>query len=317
MNLLKPLPFLFAIITLSCSSDDGTLTSDDLDIENNVEDIDCSNISSVFSINLNPEGCAVDIQTQLGTVSQYSETILGDIRTISINGVANHLVGEFPNGGNPNTISEGSETYTMTTDPQLATNITSGQGHTFGVLFSGVAVDPYTAEFFVGSTGTMNMEWNITALQSTTALGLDCNNAHVQPTGRYHYHGTPSNYLDGLSANGTEMVKVGYAGDGFPIYYKYGYADDGSTITAMESGYQLKTEARGGDGISAPNGCPDGYYFQDYEYVEGISELDECNGRFGKTPESDNEYYYVITDNFPSSPLCFSGTPNQSFRIGG
>ncbi|MDC6365073.1 MULTISPECIES: YHYH protein [Flavobacteriaceae] len=313
MNLLK-FPFLlFVLFALSCSSEDSTDPGD----EDDSQSLDCSDVTNVFSIDLDPTGCTIDIQTQLGTTSLYSETISGDVRTVFINGVASHLVGQFPNGGNPNTISEASETLTMTTNPELATNVTIGQGYTFGVLFSGVAVDPYTAEFFVGSTGTMNMEWNITALQTTTALGLDCNNAHVQPTGRYHYHGTPSNYLDGLSANGTEMVKIGYAGDGFPIYYKYGYADDNTTIITMESGYQLKSEARGGDGITAPDGCPDGYYFQDYEYVEGISELDACNGRFGKTLDSDNEYYYVITDNFPSSPLCFSGTPDQSFRIGG
>ena len=23
-------------------------------------------------------------------------------------------------------------------------------------------------------------------------IGLDCNTAHVQPTGKYHYHGVPS-----------------------------------------------------------------------------------------------------------------------------
>ncbi len=84
-------------------------------------------------------------------------------------------------------------------------------GYTFGVLFSGVAVDPYTGEFFEGSNG-INMDWNITTLQSTRSLGLDCNNAHVQPTGRYHYHGSPSKYIEDLGiANGTQMVKVGYA----------------------------------------------------------------------------------------------------------
>ncbi|NQX84429.1 MAG: YHYH protein [Flavobacteriaceae bacterium] len=46
----------------------------------------------------------------------------------------------------------------------------------------------------------------------------------------------------------------------------------------------------------------------------GISKLDECNGRYGKTPESDNEYYYVFADNFSAVPLCFKGTLNNSFK---
>ena len=317
MNLIKSTLLFFALLALSCSSEEETLPADSSDTDlTDTTNEDCTNTIGVFSISLDPTTCLVDIQTELGTISQYSETVSGDERTINVNGIANHLVGEFPNGGNPNTISIANNTYTIPLNPAVASNSTSGQGHIFGVLFSGVVMDPYTAEFFVGSTGTINMEWNITALQSTTALGLDCNNAHVQPTGRYHYHGTPSNYLDGINVTGNEMVKVGYAGDGFPIYYKYGYDDEGISIVAIESGYELKMESRGGDGVSAPDGCPDGYYFQDYEYVEGISLLDECNGRFGKTPESDEEYYYVITDNFPSSPLCFSGTPDQSFRLG-
>ena len=313
--------FLLIAVTLAtaCSTDDdsGLAINEDISSQNDASNtsLDCSNSDSVFTINLDGSACNIDIASQLGTNSQYTETISGNTRNISINGIVDHLVGQFPNSGNPNTIASVSETYSMTTAPQLANSVTNGSGYTMGVLFSGAAIEPYTAEFFIGSNGTTNRDWNITALQDTRGLGLDCNNAHVQPTGRYHYHGTPSNYLDGLQADGTQMVKVGYAADGFPIYYKYGYDTDNTTIIAMESGYRLKTEARGGNGITAPDGCPNGYYFQDYEYVDGVSSLDECNGRFGKTPESDDEYYYVITDNFPSMPLCFSGTPDSSFNV--
>jgi len=298
---------IFLIVSCS-SSDDGGVTSDDN------QTVDCTNTTSVFTINLDASDCNVNIENQLGTASMYSESISGTTRTITVNGVTNHNVGMFPNSGNPNTIDVVSETYTVTTNPQHASNVVYGQGYTTAVFFTGAVVEPYTAEFFVGSNG-INMNWNITTLQSTTSLGLDCNNAHVQPTGRYHYHGTPSAYIDDLgTADGSQMIKVGYAADGYPIYYKYGYDNDGATIVIYESGYQLKTEVRDGDGLSAPDGCPDGYYFQDYEYVSGISDLDECNGRYGKTPESDNEYYYVITDNFPSMPLCFKGTPDNSFH---
>ena len=313
MNLSKNF-FLFVLSLLaSCtSSDDSDAVLFDDDLSAN---LDCTTSTSVFTINLDPATCNIDIASELGSTSLYSESISGDTRSIVINGVANHLVGQFPNSGNPNTISAVTETYSMPTAPELANSITNGGGYTTGILFSGVAIEPYTAEFFVGSTGTINRDWNITTLQSTRNLGLDCNNAHVQPTGRYHYHGTPSSYMDNLNIDGSEMFKVGYAADGFPIYYKYVIDDDGSTIVPLESGYQLKTEARGGDGISAPDGCPDGYYFQDYEYINGNSTLDECNGRFGKTPEANEEYYYVITDNFPSMPLCFSGTPDSSFSF--
>lgn len=308
-NLYRFLLFIFFGSIYAC-----TLNDDSTSEFETSDPLDCSNPTSIFTINLDPVLCAIDIEGQLNTNSLYAESISGDERTITVNGVASHNVGVFPNSGNPNTIGVVSETYTVTTNPQQASNVTFGQGYTTAILFSGVVVEPYTAEFFVGSNG-INMNWNITTLQSETSLGLDCNNAHVQPNGRYHYHGTPSAYLDDLgTADGTEMIKVGYAADGFPIYYKYGFADNGTTIVAHESGYQLKTTERGGDGLSAPDGCPDGYYFQDYEYVSGISNLDECNGRYGKTPESDNEYYYVITDNFPSVPLCFSGTPDASFR---
>ena len=108
------------------------------------------------------------------------------------------------------------------------------------------------------------------------------------------------------------MVKIGYAADGYPIYYKYGYNEDGE-IVVLESSYALKEGERPGNGKTEPDGSYDGTYFQDYEYVQDLSELDECNGRVGKTPESESEYYYVITDNFPSSPICFSAQPSSDF----
>jgi hypothetical protein len=173
---------------------------------------------------------------------------------------------------------------------------------------------PYSGEFFQGRNG-MNREWNINALTSSVNLGTDCNNTHVQPNGKYHYHGTPTAYLESLNVDGSEMVKIGYAADGFPIYYKYGYSNSGELVE-LKSGFKLKSGNRPGDGKSAPDGTYDGTYFQDYEYDSKLSSLDECNGRFGKTPESENEYYYVFTDNFPSSPLCFMGTPSMDFKHG-
>lgn len=274
---------------------------------------------STYFINLDPSTCKVDISEELGVESMYAEKIdqKKNRRMMTINSIANHAVGDFPNNGNPHRIRARKQTYSVPLNPKVNKKITQGQGFDTGILFSGVSIDPYTAEFFMGSNGSMNMNWNITTLTTTENLGLDCNNAHVQPSGKYHYHGTPSAYLADLNIGGPQMVKLGYAADGFPIYYKYGMDDNGNII-AHESGYQLKQGNRPGNGKTAPDGAYNGRYFQDYEYVSGTSNLDECNGRWGKTPESENEYYYVITDNFPSVPICFYGTPSQEFhKMGG
>lgn len=308
---------LISLLTFSCNTDDGLVSTNNNDNTDNTDNsTDCNNSSSTFSINLDPNDCQIDIAAELGTSSQYEESITGTTRNITINGIASHNVGTFPNNGNPNTIRAISKSYQMTTNPSLASNITQGQGYEFGILFSGATMDPYTAEFFQTSTGGFNREWNITTLTNAVNLGLDCNNAHVQPTGKYHYHGTPSAYVDELGIDGSKMVKVGYAGDGFPIYYKYVFDDSGDNIITMESAYELKDGSRPGDGDAAPDGCYDGMYFQDYEYVEGKTTLDECNGMFGITPDAPGgEYFYVITDNFPSLPLCFSGSPDNSFKF--
>ena len=276
---------------------------------------------STFFIQLDASDCTVDIENSLGVTSSYSESIEGNIRAISINDIPSHNVGTFPTAtdrriGNPNTISEQNNSYSTTTLPTLANSSTSAQGWVNGVLFSGVGIEVYTAESFTGFTGETNRDWNRNALQSVDDLGLDCNNAHVQPTGQYHYHGLPAAYGSDLQANGTEMVKIGYAADGFAFYYLY-YENDNGSIVQAEASYELKSGDRGGDGISAPSGAYDGEYFQDYEFVEGSGDLDECNGRFGPTPDNpEGEYYYVVTADFPSFPLCFSGTPDDSFRFG-
>ncbi|MGA1030225.1 MAG: YHYH protein [Flavobacteriaceae bacterium] len=298
--------FFCALLFLGCAPNEDENSTDAL-----AADLSCE--KNTFQISLNADGCTIDIENSLGVASRYEENKIEN-REIKTNSIPNHRVGTFPNSGNPNTIGVLEETFTVTSNPQGSNSVQSAQGYQFGVLFSGVTLDPFTAEFFQQANGQSNRDWNITALTNAIHLGLDCNNAHVQPNGKYHYHGTPTALLEALDTNGEEMILVGYAADGFPIYYKYAQID--GTLTALESGYRLKEGQRPGDGQNAPDGCYDGTYFQDYEYVEALSPLDECNGMTGKTPEAESEYFYVITDNFPSSPLCFSGTPDDSFRNG-
>lgn len=263
---------------------------------------------------------------------RYENTVTitekGTYRIIKSNAIPAHLTGKFPNKGNPNTITPQNKTYKVRLQPKKNKKLTSvysegmlGQGtpeYIFGVAINGVKMEPTAMEFFVNpNTRQMNLEWSKEALSTNTNLGDDCNNAHVQPTGEYHYHGTPWGIIKQQKNIGKSMFLIGWAADGFPIYYKYGYAsDDSNELIELRSSYRLRKGNRPGDGITAPNGVYDGTYVRDFEYVEGYGDLDEANGRFGKTPEfPEGTYYYVITDSFPSLPRFFVGTPDKSFKV--
>ena len=260
--------------------------------------------------------------------SEVSITQQGKYRIIKSNAIPKHATGSFPNAGNPNRISPQNKTYKVALHPKKNKKVTSvyskgmlGQGtpeYVFGIAINGVKMEPTAMEFFVNpKTRQMNMEWSKEALSTNVDLGDDCNNAHVQPTGEYHYHGTPWGIIQQAKEN--SMFLIGWAADGFPIYYKYGYAsNDSNELVELTSSYKLREGNRLGDGISAPDGVYDGTYVRDFEYVKGHGDLDEANGRFGKTPEfPEGTYYYVITDSFPSLPRFFVGTPNKSFKVEG
>jgi hypothetical protein len=265
--------------------------------------------------------------------SLYNETTQGNNRVITANSIPNHDVGLFGpvmGGLNPNAISPQNESYTIPLNPIEANEFTSllgtsginlGPQYSFGILFNGVELDPVAAEPFPHegmNSSNANWIWNLEALNVN--LGVDCNNAHVQPNGKYHYHGTPTSYLNSLNASSTTMTIIGYAADGFPVYYKYAYSlanNSSSDVSIMTSSYQLKSGNRPGDGESAPCDSYNGVYSNDYEYVYGLGTLDEANGRNGVTPEYPNgTYYYVITDEFPSIPRYLRGTPSMDFKIG-
>tara|TARA_B100001113_G_scaffold114583_1_gene93275 strand:+ start:527 stop:1303 length:777 start_codon:yes stop_codon:yes gene_type:complete len=255
-------------------------------------------------------------------------TIEGDIRKITANNIPAHNVGLFGNvlgSINPNAITAQNNSYDIDFTPVKASNKTqllnNGPTYSFGILLNGIEVDPVAAEPWPHTkpvTNSHNWNWNLEA--TMVDIGLDCNTAHVQPNGKYHYHGVPGLYLESLSPSGSEMLLVGWAADGFPIYYMYGYTtanDNSSTIKSLSSSWRMKSGDRPGDGSSAPCGEYTGVYTADYEYVDGLGDLDECNGREGVTPEfPSGTYYYVITNDYPGIPRCFVGTPSTDFSIG-
>ena len=257
--------------------------------------------------------------------------IKGDYRIITSNGLPKHKTGRFPNRGNPNTISAQSYRYRVPAKPQAADKTSSVYGQPFGIALNGVPFDPGTAEVWSkqgrtharGGPHNKDNTWNYDALSGKINLGIDTSNAHVQPNGAYHYHGIPTGLiaLRKKELGKPAMVLVGYAADGFPVYSELAHddADDASSrLRKMKPSYRLKAGRRpGGDapGSDAPGGKYDGTFIQDFEYVDGLGDLDECNGRTGVTPEyPDGTYYYVLTDTFPMIPRAFRGTPDESFE---
>ena len=276
--------------------------------------------------------------------SIYSWTSDDTSRILSGNGIPNHEVGTFPNPDCPNTISEQNVNQIFTLCPHLVSETGVQVGGPAGAIayaINSVKFDPGTAgrcdDNGVCSLAQGQGQWNIEALgHETFDFGDDMNHAHVQPTGEYHYHGMPELLIDFLGGN-QNMTLVGWASDGFPVYARYGYIDANdstSGVTSLQPSWRLKTEGDEGrpDTLTALEGGPGqgttypnipiplGAFTQDFEYVEGYGDLDECNGRIGVTPEfPEGIYYYMVTDEFPFFSRCLKGefTPQGGGGDGG
>ena len=234
---------------------------------------------------------------EFGTMTTL--TVADGVRTIVSNALPDHEVGEFPNPGNPNTISEQDVLYEYPADPVYVGSATTAM--TPGVAVNGVKFEPGTAETVTCESGET---FRVEALQDIYDLGLDFNNAHVQPTGEYHYHGI-SELLANAYSTDEDLVHVGFAADGFLMYY--------SKSGAYSPSYSLSTDARsgidcvgsmalGGDAVEVEGTTADGTYASDWQYSDANGDLDECNGT-----EIDGTYAYVITDEYPFISRCLNG----------
>ncbi len=247
--------------------------------------------------------------TQSLASNQVSITTAGKVRTIRANGVPDHAVGRFPNRGNPHRITAQNYTFKVPLDPKVGRASATRRGGLFGVAVNGVPFDPGAAEFWQGNRRS---GWQYEALGGAVRLGLDENRGHVQPTGAYHYHGLPVGLMQDLGWTGDQASPlIGYAADGFPIYALT--AKVNGTVKMMQSSYQLKPGNRPGG--SGPSGDYDGTFVQDYTYVAGAGDLDQCNGAHVKTSEyPEGTYAYFLTQSYPVIPRCLMGQADSSFR---
>lgn len=250
--------------------------------------------------------------------STSSWTCDSSSRVLAANGIPDHTAGAFPNDGNPNTISAQTISATYTLAPVKTDTATAlgGPRGDIGFILNGIKIDAGTAgtcddtgtdcDKENGGTGM----WNIEALgQDSFDFGTDENNAHVQPTGTYHYHGMPEGFITLRGGGPNTMTLIGWAADGFPIYARYGYStatDAGSSLKVMTGSYQTVTTVP--DNRPPVETYPLGTFVQDWEYVAGAGGLDECNGRTGVTPEFPNGiYHYYATDTYPFLQRCVKG----------
>lgn len=242
----------------------------------------------------------------------YGDLVISQVGNKCIfntNAIPNH---DFNDGGSafPNDVSEQNDQFEITISPTTAsqkTNLSLQVDN--AIMLNGVKVDLLAAGCYGIGNGKagcndMNQPWRYDPMHEANGFAVDSHNAHAQPDGTYHYHGSPLALFD--DTNIEDSPVVGFAADGFPIFGSY--FDDQGTIRKAQSSYRLKLGTRP-TGTGQPGGSYDGTFRDDYEYIEGEGDLDACNGM-----TLNGVYGYYITDNYPYVLACFTGTPDSSFN---
>lgn len=266
--------------------------------------------------------------------SEYTEVVLNGKRTIYSNVFPDH---DYCLTGNNipapfDHIFQIPINQTMGTSPTSVLSSTNRPDRYFGIGLNGVLMAPAPALPFVfqnTNNGEYNWNWVFEPTNNQGSgpawVGLDCASAHTGPQG-YHYHGNMFEYAEniqtGISTTTTPPtgpIQIGWASDGYPILYRF--APDGlGGLALLQPSYQLKAGDRPGDGVIEPCGPYNGKYTNDYEYVMGSGDLDECNGIQRNVTLTTSEgveifdYFYVVTDAFPQISRCITGVPDESFN---
>jgi hypothetical protein len=221
-----------------------------------------------------------------------------------------------PWAGNPNDAANQNFTFKITRTPQrnTGTPVVAPLGH-IGVWTNGVSV--FNAKD-ARSYNNANV-WHQNAIV-VEGPSFDTCLGHPAPNGEYHHHLNPRCLYDDRNSSVHSPI-IGYAFDGFPIYGAYGFAgvDGSGGVARMRSGYRLRSMT---DRTTLPDGStaqagpaidaryPLGYYVEDFEYVAGLGDLDEHNGRICVTPEYPaGTYAYFVT-------LDESGTAAYPYTLG-
>ena len=218
-----------------------------------------------------------------------------DQKCIISNGVPNHEIGKFPTKGNPNKFKKQKLRFCFSKKP-LRNSDYKYIVSTVGVTLTGIPIRPATAAWydensFKKHSKNKSSGLNLEAIRPFEKIfGIDEHNGHLDFRGLYHYHKANSSLL----LNGEPLI--GYAADGFEILY---------IPEKFKTSWQLKK----GNRKTKPFGKYDGSFKEDYEFISGSGDLDECNGKI-----VDGAYRYFATNSFPFFPRCHWGDVSKDFR---
>jgi hypothetical protein len=249
-----------------------------------------------------------DVQNARRFSASLAIKVTGDDCEITSNAVPNHDFNATGRFANPFSVQN--QNYTIPANPTFADTPTAlSLDYDNAVFLNGVKLDLIAAGCFGVRNGRigcndMAAPYRYDPMAPGAGFGADEHNAHTQPDGTYHYHGNPMALFDQENPAAPSPV-IGFAADGFPIFGSF--ISDGDSIRKATASYQLKSGTRPG----GPGGEYDGTYVDDWEYVAGSGDLDQCNGM-----SQDGVYGYVVTESYPHVLGCFSGTPDASFRKG-
>lgn len=250
---------------------------------------------------------AQDVGESSELSGEITISVAGDTCTIRTNGIPNH---DFNDGKSsfPNPVSAQDYLLSVPVVPRQASDTTDlSIPYDDGILLDGAKIDVLAAACFGVGDGKigcndMNQPWRYDPVFRSNGFRVDQNLAHTQASGAYHYHGVGGKF--------PRVGVIGIAADGFLIHSASVESQGSSRV--LRPSYRLRSGARqrkGDANAPFPGGNYDGTYRDDWEYVAGHGELDECNGMV-----LDGQYMYFATEAYPYFMACFRGTPDPSFR---
>ena len=233
-----------------------------------------------------------------GTLTKVA--VAWDIRTINTNALPNHSTWEFPNEENPNTMSAQNNLYEIPTKWEYQWSETWAREP--WIAINGIKFEPETNERVnCESWEQYRIEWKQTTFP---VMWIDHENAHVQPTGTYHYHGLSKSLVE-FADTWDDLVHIWFAKDWFNIFY--------SKSGKYKPSFKLSTEPRVGTNCNYRDTpvqiewtTPDGTYATDRVFDASVGDLDTCNWI-----EVNWEYMYFATDEFPYLPRCLNWESNE------